>query len=74
MVTMLEVINRIPAVCTDILNHREETFAALTSRQSTSGNQSDLTDRLRHVQHQRRHSPPVYRENFGPADDLRAAE
>ena len=30
MVTMLEVINRIPAVCTDILNHREETFAALT--------------------------------------------
>lgn len=42
MVTMLEVINRIPAVCTDILNHREETFAALTpNRQSTSGNQSD---------------------------------
>ena len=30
MVTMLEVINRIPAVCTDILNHREETFAVLT--------------------------------------------
>ena len=30
MVTMLEVINRIPAVCADILNHREETFAALT--------------------------------------------
>ena len=29
MVTMLEVINRIPAVCSDILNHREATFAAL---------------------------------------------
>ena len=29
MVTMLEVINRIPTVCTDILNHREATFAAL---------------------------------------------
>lgn len=29
MVTMLEVINRIPTVCHDILNHREETMTDL---------------------------------------------